>query len=112
VVQIVSPELFLLTHERNRSLHNLKFSMAELTSKERPGLGSLTGAPVLLKQGFMQQKSLMGFKKRYFRLLQDSVCCFARLTACTQFAIRVLLILSSDRTAVQLRCRRHKNAPR
>ena len=53
------------------------WSMAELKPKERPGLGSLSGAPVLLKQGFMQQKSMMGFKKRYFRLLQDSVCCFS-----------------------------------
>ena len=39
--------------------------MAELTKKQSgPGIGSLTGAPVLLKQGFMQQKRLMGFKKR------------------------------------------------
>ena len=47
--------------------------MAELTTKQRPGLGSLSGAPVLLKQGFMQQKTRIGFKKRYYRLLQDSV---------------------------------------
>ena len=52
--------------------------MAELTKKQSgPGIGSLTGAPVLLKQGFMQQKRLMGFKKRYFRLLQDSLFSFA-----------------------------------
>ena len=50
-----------------------KREMAELTTKQRPGLGSLSGAPVLLKQGFMQQKTRIGFKKRYYRLLQDSV---------------------------------------
>jgi len=51
--------------------------MSELTTKDRPGIGSLTGAPVLLKQGFMQQKGMMGYKKRYFRLLQDSLFAFA-----------------------------------
>ena len=31
---------------------------AELTTKKSAPVGALTGAPVLLKQGFMQQKGM------------------------------------------------------
>ena len=38
--------------------------MAETTNKRAaPAGGALTGAPVLLKQGYMQQKGMMGYKK-------------------------------------------------
>ena len=38
--------------------------MAEVSTKRAAAAGgALTGAPVLLKQGYMQQKGMMGYKK-------------------------------------------------
>eukprot|EP00287_Rhodomonas_sp_CCMP768_P008431 CAMPEP_0196726260 /NCGR_PEP_ID=MMETSP1091-20130531/7582_1 /TAXON_ID=302021 /ORGANISM="Rhodomonas sp., Strain CCMP768" /LENGTH=356 /DNA_ID=CAMNT_0042068661 /DNA_START=29 /DNA_END=1096 /DNA_ORIENTATION=- len=38
---------------------------------------ALAGAPVLLKQGYLQSKNMWGWKREYYRLLQDSLFKFA-----------------------------------